>query len=278
MSNQAQLDPKNSKAISAALENNWTEALELNKQLLANYPNDVDTMNRLARALSETGSLSDAKKYYKKVLVIDPYNQIAEKNLKRLYSLKKSVLKDDKSTTSVKGDQFLQDPGKTIVTPLVDIAMPEVLAGLQVGDKLQLYPHRSEVTATSSSGERIGKIEGEVSQIVATNLRSGSKFETFVKSVSLKSKQSKDEKSQVSVFIRETHRSAKVLKAPFPSTTTAFIPYVREEALLLSNQAPVPTEAEDSIEEIEVSEIPGVVQEQPPEKLAESEEDDIEDQ
>ena len=69
MGTQSQLDPRTNEAINAALESNWEKALELNKHLLEKYPNDIGAMNRLAKALSETGALVEAKKIIVAVIV-----------------------------------------------------------------------------------------------------------------------------------------------------------------------------------------------------------------
>ncbi len=275
MTNQASLDPKTQEAISAALEDNWQKALELNQQLLEKYPHDPDTMNRLARAYHEIGEPTQAKKIYQQVLEIDPYNQIAEKNLQRLASCKKAVRKENnnKPVSSLKGDLFLEEPGKTAVVTLTDTAMPGVLAHLQTGDEVSLVPHRNDVTVVSETGRRIGKVENSLAKKIAANLRAGSRFEAFIKSVSPKNGV-KNGSLQVTVFIRESHRSPKVTESPFPVSTTHFTPYIREDALhIIADQAPVPTEADDTIEEVEVTELPSVATEhdQSLEELAEKE-------
>lgn len=256
MSNQPYLDPKVREAINAAMENNWPEALQLNQELLSKYPEDIDTLNRLARSLSETGSLIEAKKLYRKVLELDQYNQIAIKNLNRISSIRKGDLKEISLPPTIKGDLFLEEPGKTRTTSLEDTAMPSVLVKLRTGDRVDLSPHKNSVTVLSANGERIGKLESEVAERLSQDIRLGSLFETIVKSVSLSKDQGKATKPSVSIFIREVQRSNKVSTAPFPNQSSGFTPYVREEAMnLLSSQAPVPTEADDAIEEIEISEL-----------------------
>ncbi|OGY30556.1 MAG: hypothetical protein A3A57_00380 [Candidatus Woykebacteria bacterium RIFCSPLOWO2_01_FULL_41_12] len=253
MGTESQLDPKTNEAINAALESNWEKALELNKLLLEKYPNDIGAMNRFARALSETGALVEAKKIYKKILEIDPYNQIAEKNLHRISSLKKGYVVTNKSVTSLKGDFFLEEPGKTIVLPLEDTAMPQILADLQIGDGVDLVPHKNEVTVNSGSGKRIGKVRSGLAKSLAQHIRAGSNFESFIKSISLVSKKEVKEKSQVLVFIRETNRSPKMDSNPFPVSSDSFTPFVREEAFMKSNQAPVLAESDEGVEEVEVN-------------------------
>lgn len=275
MTSQTSLDPKVQEAINAALENNWQKALRLNQELVKKYPDDVNTINRLARSLSETGQLAQAKKLYKKVLGLDPYNPIAEKNLAKLSSMKKGDLKESSASSTLKGDIFLEESGKTYTTILVDTAMPSVLAGLRIGDRTVLSPNRNEVVVFSASGGRLGKIENSIAKRIAQDLRAGSKFETIIKSVSLGNNKKGEHKPAVAVFIRESYRSPKVPSSPFPSQPTSFTPYVREEVLnLLSNQNPLPTEADGSIEEIEVASLPSVSKDQSLEELAEKEEEE----
>lgn len=276
MTNQIHIDPKVKDAINAALENNWDEAIKLNEGLIKKYPNDIDTLNRLARSLSETGEFTSAKKLYKKVLGLDPYNPIAEKNLVKLSSAKKADLKENASAPNLKGDLFLEDPGKTVTAALVDTAMPSVLAGLQSGDNISLSLNRNNVTVLTANGKRIGKIESTLAKIIAPDLRSGSKFEALIKSVVL-NKNTKKQKPTLTIFIRETHRSSKIQTPPFPSQPSSFTPYVREESLkLLSNQSPVPTEADDSIEEVEISQLPSSEKQASVEDLADKEQEEDE--
>lgn len=272
MSNQTSLDPRVQEAIKAALENNWSRALELNQLLLKKYPDDVDTINRLARSLAETGEINAARKLYQKVLKLDPYNPIASKNLKRLLSLKNRQVKANHNFSAIKGDIFLEEPGKTITTVLEDTAMTSVLAVLDTADTVKLTPHRNSVIVVTEDGQRVGKIPEIFAKRIAADLRSGSKFEAFVKSVVI-SRSTKRNGSNVSIFIRETHRSPKVASSPFPVEASSFTPFVREEALsLLSNQAPLPTEGDDGIEEIEVSQLPSSAhREESLEDLAEKE-------
>ena len=273
MSVNTSLDPTIQEAIDAALNSNWQEALRLNLELAEKYPNDVETTNRLARSLAETGKFNQAKKLYQKVLRIDPYNTIAQKNLNRLSSMKKGDLETNQTTSSIKGDVFLEESGKTETTTIEDTAMSSVLAGLRTGDKVNLILQRNSITVISPSGKRIGKINDLLAKRVAQNLRAGSRFEAFVKSILLHGEPRGKKNSKVEIFIREIHRSPKISASPFTSKSSSFTPYVREEALnLLSNQAPVPTESDDeTVEEVEISQLPSFSQEQSLEELAEKE-------
>lgn len=272
MSTNTSLDPQIQEAIDAALNNNWDNALRLNQELVEKYPSDVETINRLARALAEIGKFGQSKKFYQKVLHIDPYNSIAQKNLKRLSAVKKGYLKTNQTTTNIKGDTFLEESGKTETSTLEDTAMPSVLAGLRTGDRVNMTPHRNNITIITANGQRVGRIEDSLAKNIAQNLRAGSRFEAFIKSTSLHNAPVGKGNSTVEIFIREIHRSRKITSSPFSSKSSSFTPYVREGALnLLSNQAPVPTEADDTIEEVEVSQLPSFSQEQSLEEMAEKE-------
>ncbi|MEX0621535.1 MAG: tetratricopeptide repeat protein [Candidatus Woykebacteria bacterium] len=280
MVSQISIDPLVDEAIDAALENNWQKALQLNQELLKKYPEDVDTLNRLARSLAETGKVAESKKLYRKVLELDPYNSIAAKNLAKLSSIRKTEVNEGQIFSSLKGDLFLEESGKTCTSILEDTAMTSILVALRTGDKTQLSPQKSNLVVLSSGGRRLGKIPGGLAKRMMQDIKIGSKFEGIIKSVYIKSEKSENPKPQVAIFLREVYRSKKVSSSPFPTTNSPFTPYVREETLnLLSSQAPLPTEADDDIEEVEVSTLLSSNQDQSLESLAEKEreaDDDLE--
>ena len=53
---------KSNQAISLATEGRWDEAAKVNQELLDVIPNDVESLNRMGKALSETGRYSAARK------------------------------------------------------------------------------------------------------------------------------------------------------------------------------------------------------------------------
>lgn len=246
----ATLDSKTKESIDAALASDWQKALELNLELVEKYPDDVETQNRLARAYLELGQVHKAKSSYQSVLKIDPYNTIATKNLKRLATLKKKGIKNGKEGRSenVDLDVFLEEPGKTKILNIEDIAMPRVLASLRIGDKVQLEPQRNNVIILSNEGKRLGKIEAAWSKNLAMALRAGSKFTSLVKSVEIIN----DSASPTfSIFVKETLRSPKLSQSVFPVSSNNFTPYVREETLGILSQKQSETEFDESTQESE---------------------------
>ena len=64
--NQTPLDirfyrERSKEAISLATKGQWQKAAEANKSLLSRFPKDVETFNRLGKALSELGLYAEAR-------------------------------------------------------------------------------------------------------------------------------------------------------------------------------------------------------------------------
>src|SRR4030042_6685691 len=97
------------KAVPAALDANWTEAVKLNKEILRQTPSDIYALNRLSRALAESGKLKEAKKIAERVLKLDSFNSIATKALSKWKGLRRGGAIN--SGTS-EPDAFLEEPGK----------------------------------------------------------------------------------------------------------------------------------------------------------------------
>ncbi len=247
----AALEPKTQESIEAALAQDWEKALELNLELVKKYPDDAETLNRLARAYLELGQVSKAKTSYNKVLKLDQYNSIAANNLKRLANIKKEDIQNAQSTINgnINLDIFLEEPGKTKVIKIFDLAMPRILAGLRIGDRLNLEAKKDDVIVFSAERKRLGKIDAETSKTLSKALRAGSKFVALVKSVRMKSSSSD---SALSIFVKEIHHSPKLAQNIFPVASSHFTPYVREETLgFLSDKNSASSEPDGSREQEE---------------------------
>src|SRR3989344_4812814 len=76
-------------AIDSALAQNWLTAIKLNKELIKNNKDDIDSLARLAYALTQINDIEKAKKIYKKILSLDKYNSLAQKNLDKIINIPK---------------------------------------------------------------------------------------------------------------------------------------------------------------------------------------------
>lgn len=239
------LHPLETEATQAALEANWDQAIDLNKQIVKDDPANLGAYNRLGRAYSEVGQLDKAKSSYREVLTHDPYNAIALKNLERLKAINVGGIKITPSR-AIRPDLFLETPGKTKVLLLGDLAKPETLAVLHTGDQLKITDKDSSVRFEDHRGTKLGVFEGEDAARLAEMLRAGNLYEAYVKSA---------QPTALKVFVREIQRVPKFSGSPsFPIDMGDFKPYVHEGAVVQDPIIHAGQEVEVSIEEPEPSE------------------------
>lgn len=186
-------------AIDAAISCNWQNAIDLNQKILEVEPKNTEVLNRLAKALFETGSYSLAKKIYTQVLEIDPYNTIAEKNLKKASSLKKDGINSVSASMSLSPAMFLEEPGVTTLVNLVKIAEPQKLLKLSPGTVVNLVPKKRGVSVTDSRDIYLGAFPDDSSFHLLRLLKGGNKYMAIIKSVR--------PPSGLTVLVRETYRS-----------------------------------------------------------------------
>jgi len=194
-----------SQAIQTALIGDWPNAINLNQQILQEEPDDIDTLNRLAFAFLSAGSPKDAKTVYEKVLMLDMKNPIAIRNLKRLNDVY------TKKTIITIANLFIEEPGKTKVIELINVADKKVLSLLRSGEKLDLRIKRSKIFAYDLEDQFIGMLPDDLCQRLIKFITSGNEYESYVRTT---------DNGKVSVFIRETKRVSKFKNQPsFVSNT-----------------------------------------------------------
>lgn len=187
------------RAIEAALESRWQDALKLNKQIIKIDPENVDAFNRQARAYMELGKFNLAKKYYSQVLKFDPYNPIALKNLKiiKAFKTKKNYLPQN-GQIKLSSSLFLQEPGKTKVVSLLNICEPQKLSQAFCGMKVLMTYKNRKITIVDANGDYLGVLPDDTSHLLTRLIKGGNKYELFIKSIRV---------NALAVLIRETFRS-----------------------------------------------------------------------
>lgn len=182
-------------AIDSALSGNWPQAVELNQQILSTSPDDLDALNRLAKAYSELGEMDKAKAQANKVVKLDPSNSIATKALARWKTVKKGEISKSIPSSS---STFLEEPGKTKIISLLHVGCPEVISNIDAGDKVQLDCHCHRVAVATLDGKYIGKLPDDLSLKIKNLASRGYEYETTIMSV---------DNSEVKVFVKEIKRS-----------------------------------------------------------------------
>lgn len=185
-------------AIQTALTGDWQQAINLNQLILQEEPEDIDTLNRLAFAFLSIGNPKDAKNLYEKVLVLDMQNPIAIRNLKRLYDV------NSKKIITI-NNLFIEEPGKTKVMDLINIADKKVITHLRSGEKLDLRIKRSRIFAYDMDNQFIGMLPDDTCQRLIKFMEAGNEYEAYVRTV---------DSNKVSIFIREIKRVKKFKNQP----------------------------------------------------------------
>ncbi|HLQ34474.1 MAG TPA: tetratricopeptide repeat protein [Chloroflexota bacterium] len=212
-------------AINLARQSKWEEAVEVNERLIGAFPNDADALNRLGKALTELGRYPNAVNAYERALAADPTNTIAQKNVARL-----QTLKDEGAIPQVQQRYdpalFIEEPGKTAVTTLVNVASSEVLAPMAAGDQLSLRINGSVIEVRDLRNQVIGQLEPKITLRLLPLMSSGNEYAAAVTAI---------DDHQVRAIIRETYQHPdNAAKVSFPTTGASgegVRPYTRDSVL-----------------------------------------------
>jgi hypothetical protein len=224
---------RSKEAIDLAMQARWQEAVEINKGIIESYPQDVEAYNRLGRAYLELGQYVQAREAYQRAVEIDPYNAIANRNLRRLSDLKESA-PATVETDKVEPRHFLEEIGKAGVVTLLDLAPKEDRAVVVAGDKVRLKVSGSALEVESSRGLYMGKVEPRYAQRLVRLMLGGNQYSASVV---------RSTKEMMTVIIRETYQHpSQVGKLSFP-------PRGMEEFRSYGSDRLIKLESEDEEEE-----------------------------
>jgi hypothetical protein len=197
-------------AIQLARENRWEEAVAVNRAILSVFPNDIDSHNRLGKALMELGRYNEAKRAYKKALELDLTNQIAKKNLERLNVLAKTGA-PQAETALVDPMLFIEEMGKTVVTEIMQPAK-DVLSTLNAGERVELRPKGKALAVETPSGDNIGMVDPKLAHRLLKLLQGGNEYAAAITSLG---------RDNCRIIIKETYQHPNQAGRPsFPATVT----------------------------------------------------------
>lgn len=194
-----------SRAINAALEARWEDAIKLNRQIIKVDPQNVDALNRQARAYIELGRRNLAKKYYTEALRCDPYNPIAIKNLRIIKSFKSNGRPSINGYTRLSASLFLQEPGKTKIVSLLNVAEPQKLSQMYCGMSVKLNIKNRKIIVVDANGDYLGVLPDDIAHHLIRLLKGGNKFDLIIKAIKV---------NALSVLIKETFRSKRFRNQP----------------------------------------------------------------
>ena len=235
MSDKKQL-PKRAlqeQAVRAALEAQWDDAIEINKEIVERSPKDAEAFNRLGRAHLALGQYDDARDAYGRALKADPANLIARRNLQRLDTRRRAGVSDAvadlggdesgavRTTTLPRTSVFIEVVGKTWVDELVNPAAAELLADIPPGEQLllviegdRLSVHRSD---NGEPGSLVGVIEAKTAERMIGLAERGNRYEVYALGLSGQS---------LRVILREVHHDpslGNIVSFPRQITSRAYL-------------------------------------------------------
>lgn len=232
-------------AVAAAINCNWKKAVEINQKLLAVNPTDIDCLNRLGKAYLELGEKDKAITIFRKVLRLSKYDSIAQKNLDRAKAGKIKILSKKNETSKPLIVNFLEEPGKTKLVALVNLAPASTLLKLSYGDGINLAPKRHTVLISDRNDNYLGALPDDLGHRLSVLMSAGNTYDGLVKSIG---------KTGVVILIRELSKTKKFKNTPsFPSSNSDYFSFVRDETLeKVEKPVVTPTEA-DTEEEADES-------------------------
>ena len=187
-------------AIEAALNCQWEQALALNLQICEAEPQNTECLNRIAKAYFEMGDFDKSKKYYQEVVELDPYNTIAQKNLKRVTTIKKSGEGMLNTGTMIHPSMFIEEPGSTKSITLVKVAEPQKLLTLSSGQMINLMPKKNGIVAADQRNNYLGALPDDIAHHLLKLLEGGNQYQALIKNV---------KSNSMTILVRETFRSKK---------------------------------------------------------------------
>lgn len=210
-----------------AAEGDWSEAVDVNRQIIERAPKDADAYNRLGKALFELRRYRSAYEAYQKAIEIDPANVIAQRNVSRIEPLKDTEEDGVVGTRprSIRPGIFIEEVGKTYVDDLVNVAESSVLTELSSGDQLTLQVQSDEVLAFDQAGQYIGQLEPRLARRIIELISLGNEYEVYVTSST---------GGSARVIVRETFRHPDMgTRLSFPRQGKVAIPraYLRDTRL-----------------------------------------------
>ncbi len=208
-------------AVDLALKGEWERAAQVNRAILELFADDVEAMNRLAKALIEMGSYEEAGTVLDHLSEVAPYNNIARKNRARLEQRRSSAPRLYGNETSrharrapldkLRGTPqlFIGESGKSATTVLRQTPRRLSLALISPGDPVSLRLEHHALNVYADDGKYLGQIDPRLGHRLSRLIEGGNTYEAAVLGVTGEG---------ISVIIHETRRDRSLQHvASFPT-------------------------------------------------------------
>lgn len=214
------------RAIKAAQEERWSDAVETNQELLALDPANTGALNRLGFSYLQLQKYPQAKKTYKQVLEIDKTNSVARKYLD---VIAKADTQPVRLPKALKHSDFIDEPGKTKSIPLVRLADQDTLDKLSIGEECVLKASKTRISVQCNN-TYIGTLPDDIFLRLQPLVVAGNTYSVRLQSL---------KPGNVRIFVRELSRAASVAHVTsFPNETLASLSMDHSE-IVREDEVPV---------------------------------------
>jgi tetratricopeptide (TPR) repeat protein len=215
---------RSKQAIALAMQGRWREAVAANQEIITSFPNDFDAYNRLGRAYMELGEYLPAQEAYSRALELDPYNIIAQKNLRRLSYLEGAEVGAGVDSAKAEPQHFIEETGKAGVVDLYHLAPQGILAKMVAGDRVYLKVDDSTLAVENGRGEYLGQVEPRHAQRLIKLMAGGNQYAAAIVSST---------EDRVAIIIREVYQDpSQARQLSFPSKGVQGLrPYLSDKML-----------------------------------------------
>ena len=125
-------------AVKLAVDSRWADAARANREYLRLFGDESKALNRLGKALTELGQITDARAAYGRAIELEPTNTIARRNLDRLAGMKDTASAAAPSQLDTR--MFVEETARAAVAKL-QATDREIASQLDAGDLVDLtYP------------------------------------------------------------------------------------------------------------------------------------------
>ncbi len=208
-------------AVKLAVSSRWLEAANLNREYLRTFGEEADAYNRLGKALSELGQVTEARDSYSKSIELEPTNTIARRNLDRLAGM------SDTNAAAAAPSQldtrlFVEETGTATVAN-IQATDEKVSALLDAGDLVELQVQGNAVNVLTVKGEYVGMIEPRIGLRLSKMMTAGNQYTAAMVTTD------KDMK----VMLRETFKHPSMIdKVSFPQGRSSDVRAYTRKGLL----------------------------------------------
>lgn len=210
----------------------WEDAAQLNREILQNFPRDIDALNRLGKALTELGQYDEALETYRTALAVEPQSGIAQRNVGKLEQLAEAVASgavpmqpQRPEARPIEAGVFVEEVGKTYLTDLVRPSSNVLFTGISPADEVDLRVEGNEVLVFDQHDQRLGQLEPRIARRMVKMVEGGNRFKAYVVALT---------GDTVRVILREVFRNPEArwrISFPRQATIAAPRPYLRETNL-----------------------------------------------